>query len=103
MIDLELSMKKPILLWCPQRLRCPPQPTSLSKEGGRSHLATIAKSLEKQGLDTSECKEACHPVNGYIGAIRLKILHLEELGLKVTIINRHLKCRCNCDDKEDNC
>jgi hypothetical protein len=32
-------------------------------EGARN--APIAKSLEKQGLETSECKEACHPVNGY--------------------------------------
>jgi len=32
-------------------------------EGARN--APIAKSLEKQGLETSEWKEACHPVNGY--------------------------------------
>jgi hypothetical protein len=42
-------------------------------EGARN--APIAKSLEKQGLETSEWKEACHPVNGYpfsIGQIDTK-------------------------------
>ena len=33
-------------------------------EGARN--APIAKSLEKPGLETSECKEACHPMNGYV-------------------------------------
>jgi len=32
-------------------------------EGARN--APVAKSLEKQGLETSEWKEACRPVNGY--------------------------------------
>ena len=32
-------------------------------EGARN--APIAKSLGKPGLETSECKEACHSVNGY--------------------------------------
>ncbi len=32
-------------------------------EGARN--APIAKSLEKPGLETWKCKEACHPVNGY--------------------------------------
>jgi hypothetical protein len=32
-------------------------------EGARN--APIAKSLKKPGLEISECKEACHPVNGY--------------------------------------
>jgi len=32
-------------------------------EGARN--APIAKALGKQGLETSEWKEACRPVNGY--------------------------------------
>jgi len=37
----------------------------LAKGETAATLPPIAKSLEKPGLETSECKEACHPVNGY--------------------------------------
>ncbi len=42
-------------------------------EGVRN--APIAKSLEKPGLETSECKEARHPVNGYGACLQNRVNH----------------------------
>ncbi len=49
-------------------------------EGARN--APIAKSLEKPGLETSECKEACHSVNGY-GFLVAQCIYWDELARKV--------------------
>ena len=39
--------------------------TEVACGGGNPAWRDIAKSLEKQGLETSEWKEACNPGNGY--------------------------------------
>jgi hypothetical protein len=54
-------------------------------EGARN--APIAKSLEKQGVETSEWKEACHPVNGYPFFISCKMIFtLSSTGIALILM-----------------